>query len=295
MRPNFTHEGPMARINIDDLFWKRTTKLAIKLGDHTLAVGQALTFMREAQDAYKEGKLVTKEIMEREGLSEHLIGIFAVAIDFGFQYIDADEEFGWLLKRKASGQRGGIKSGEVRRAYDVDIPIDENYGGAQEIGTDNDFNNLERSKTKQTQANPSKTNPLPLTLTKNYNSKSELDSTSTVPLQRPRGGAKFNALSLKEVLETLGQEKFLAWLDLYDDQREFVERELKKAWQYYHLDNPSKKPKSKRGWSQALSSWLERGWSDRAKGVKGRFESKVEANDRKSMEMLAEIRNGGLK
>lgn len=57
------------------------------------------------------------------------------------------------------------------------------------------------------------------------------------------------------------------WTTLYKDPQ-FVERELIKALNYYDA-NPRKKPKSKRGWTQAANGWLERAWDWRAKNTKG--------------------------
>jgi hypothetical protein len=48
------------------------------------------------------------------------------------------------------------------------------------------------------------------------------------------------------------------WMALYNDS-EFLKRETMKAFNWYE-NNPKKKPKTARGWVQALSSWFERGW-----------------------------------
>lgn len=74
--------------------------------------------------------------------------------------------------------------------------------------------------------------------------------------------------SVEELLAHLPTETLKRWTELYPD-KEFLQRETKKAFGYYCHDNPRKKPASRRGWSQALSSWLERGWSKSAKFTKG--------------------------
>jgi hypothetical protein len=94
--------------------------------------------------------------------------------------------------------------------------------------------------------------------------------TSTVP---ERSGPmaspeKLNLFSPKEILEAIPAENKSRWFALYEQDADFIQRELIKAIGYY-FDNPKKKPKSARGWLTALSSWLERGWSYRAKGIKG--------------------------
>jgi hypothetical protein len=48
------------------------------------------------------------------------------------------------------------------------------------------------------------------------------------------------------------------WSALYQDP-DFLQRELLKAFNWYE-NNPKKKPKTVRGWIQAMSSWFERGW-----------------------------------
>lgn len=57
------------------------------------------------------------------------------------------------------------------------------------------------------------------------------------------------------------------WVKLYTDVG-WIQSELLRAKLYYR-DNPRKEPKSDRGWSQALTSWLGRGWSFRARSLPG--------------------------
>ena len=113
------------------------------------------------------------------------------------------------------------------------------------------------------------------------------------PEQPASQPSKFDAENLDEVLSSLGEEKANAWRELYNHDEEFILRELRKAWQYYALDNPSKKPKSRRGWSQCLSSWLERGWSYRSKTIAGQ-QTKTQARNTKSREVLQMIEDGEL-
>lgn len=58
------------------------------------------------------------------------------------------------------------------------------------------------------------------------------------------------------------------WVGLYGD-KDFLQREAIKAFGYYS-DNPRKKPKSVRGWCNALSSWFERAWAWRARQTSGK-------------------------
>lgn len=56
------------------------------------------------------------------------------------------------------------------------------------------------------------------------------------------------------------------WLALYNGDEEFLRREAIKAFGYYE-NNPRKKPKTLRGWTQALSSWFERGWKSHVRSL----------------------------
>lgn len=53
------------------------------------------------------------------------------------------------------------------------------------------------------------------------------------------------------------------WLELYPDQ-EFIKREMLKAKNWCEI-NPIKKPRTEKGWSRFLSSWLEKGWVNHIK------------------------------
>lgn len=70
-----------------------------------------------------------------------------------------------------------------------------------------------------------------------------------------------------DLLKIISEKTQKTWATLYADP-EFISRELIKAFSYYD-NNPRKKPKSKRGWTAAINSWLERGWSWRAKSTQG--------------------------
>lgn len=70
---------------------------------------------------------------------------------------------------------------------------------------------------------------------------------------------------LKSLLEVVGEKNKTSWAEIYPDA-EFIRRELLKALLYYE-NNPRKKPKSKRGWTQAMNSWLARGWSWHVKTI----------------------------
>lgn len=65
-----------------------------------------------------------------------------------------------------------------------------------------------------------------------------------------------------EIFNAIGQNTKERWARLYP--KDYLEREFIKCVGYY-FDNGRKRPKSVKGWSQAISSWLERGWKNFAK------------------------------
>lgn len=90
----------------------------------------------------------------------------------------------------------------------------------------------------------------------------------------------------EEILGGVPQKNLARWLSVYDNDEEFVRRELIRAVGWY-FDNPRKKPKSKRGWLAALNSWLERAWGFRSKNIRGNTQQPKIENLVKSTENLA--------
>lgn len=78
--------------------------------------------------------------------------------------------------------------------------------------------------------------------------------------------------SPESLIKLIPQETRDRWLALYGDDG-FLKRELIKAHGYYVTDNPTKCPKSIRGWCTALSSWFERAWTWRAKNTQGQSQN----------------------
>jgi hypothetical protein len=224
----------MARINIDDDFWVLTARLGAVLGDQHRATGMALSFKNLAQNKFKDGRVITKAEMQMYDFDLRMVGICAVEVESGYQWWNAEEEFNWLKKRAVSGKSGGIASGAARGR---------------------DFNDLQRSKTKQNEANSSKTNPLTLSLPleENNNSFHELSPLA----EKPRSGKEtFSINDGAEFYSKLSQFKS-GWLKLYS--AEFCERELDKILLWLQA-NPKKNRKTLRGWHQFVSGWFDRGW-----------------------------------
>ncbi len=125
--------------------------------------------------------------------------------------------------------------------------------------------------------------------TKNKIEDKELDkdnTTTAVAKIAPAAPAKFNAKSNDEVLSRIPQETKARWLELYNRDTDFIQRELIKAIGYY-FENADKKPKSLKGWLRALSTWLERSWDWRAKNTKG------EKSEAQTHEDMMNIIKGG--
>lgn len=194
--------GYLARINIDDQFWRDILKVSMKIGNHDVAVGQAVRFIDIAQLRYKSGRIITESEFEREGFHLALEGVFAERVEGGWMAVGADKNFSWLRVKVENGRKGGVKSGESRR---------------------NEINNLGRSKTKQTkrteanEANSSDLNPLPLPLkgSKDPFLETVPDSSVTPPVTAPDSVERLASLwnehvsSLPKVKSTVGKRRSL--------------------------------------------------------------------------------------
>lgn len=104
--------------------------------------------------------------------------------------------------------------------------------------------------------------------------RNELENTNVFSSAEPITGTpqrrkptRSDFLSVNDMAMNLPKHTTERWISLYPDS-EFLKREIIKAFGYYQ-DNARKKPKSVRGWCQALSSWLERAWSKSARFTKG--------------------------
>ncbi len=82
-----------------------------------------------------------------------------------------------------------------------------------------------------------------------------------------RQSSRFDALNIQDVLFRVPVPTQERWIALYPDS-EWMKRTLIRAIGWY-MDNGNKKPKSVKGWCQALSSWLERDWVKHARFEKG--------------------------
>jgi len=91
------------------------------------------------------------------------------------------------------------------------------------------------------------------------NIKTQLPVLQSKPVLQNASATKlFSPKNQFELIDAVPPDQLALWDALYTD-REFLERETIKAFQYYK-NNPKKTPKTIRGWRAALSSWFERGW-----------------------------------
>ena len=112
------------------------------------------------------------------------------------------------------------------------------------------------------------------TATATEQNRTEQDTTTTVVDKSTRVVAVvdrraqvFEPRDESELVCGLSEKTRRRWAALYHDEV-FCQREIIKAFGYYE-NNPRKKPKTVRGWTQALSSWLERSWTAHVRSIPG--------------------------
>lgn len=156
----------MARLNIEEQFWVEIAK--VNRGKRSLfeIVGATVTLFRFAQERFRQGRIVSFEDVEREGFPESVMEVFAKKVEGGYQVYGSKKHFGWLETRAEAGSKGGLASGEKRRAISESNKI-------------NDLTEANPSKPKQTQANE------PYISISSSNSISENTNTITPPAAAP--------------------------------------------------------------------------------------------------------------
>jgi hypothetical protein len=104
----------MPRINVEDWFWMDVMKVAVKVGDIDKASGNALRFIKFAQERYRADKTISEKDFQDEGFLEALIPVFAKRTDTGIIAVGAEKHFQWLTKKKEAGRKGAKKTNEKR-------------------------------------------------------------------------------------------------------------------------------------------------------------------------------------
>ncbi len=141
----------MARINIEDSFWIDIMGVVAKLGDQDRAIGQALRFIKFAQEKHRNGCLITEAEFEENGFSTALFGSFAKIIrskaeaeSSTIEAKGAEKHFTWLDAKIEAGRRGGLSKSEAKTKH-----LKQNRTEAKPKQTE--------AKPKQTEAKASKT------------------------------------------------------------------------------------------------------------------------------------------
>lgn len=106
----------MARLNIEDQFWIDVMSLVAKFGDQDKAIGQAVRFLRFAQEMHRKGRSVTIEEFRRNGFDEALLGVFAEAKPSGIEAKGSEKHFSWLNQKVEAGKRGGASKSPAKLA-----------------------------------------------------------------------------------------------------------------------------------------------------------------------------------
>ncbi len=106
----------MARINIEDSFWISILDVAVKSGNVDSAIGNAIRFIRMAQEKYKHGIYITEQEFKDAGFSDSLFPSIACRTSQGIQAVGADEHFGWLRSKVENGRKGGKSKSPAKTA-----------------------------------------------------------------------------------------------------------------------------------------------------------------------------------
>lgn len=96
----------MARINIEDQFWKDIIEVAARMGDSDRAVGQALKLIQLGQERFKAGRPILVAEFDAK-FSRDLIPEFARIDGDRVIVAGAGKHFAWLRKKSEAGKIGG--------------------------------------------------------------------------------------------------------------------------------------------------------------------------------------------
>jgi hypothetical protein len=119
-------------------------------------------------------------------------------------------------------------------------------------------------RARHTRAKNAAPNGIDIDTDKEEDKDTELSAEGKKP-STPKQPKWVNPKTFEELKSQIPVDKYSHWTALYGDE-EFIARELLKAFSYFVIDHPEKQSKSRSGWMQRLSSWLERSWEKKAKG-----------------------------
>lgn len=107
--------GILAGIDLDAQFFKDVSDIAGIVGDPDKVLARAVRFIQLAQERYADGKIITITEFKARGFLPEFIGIMAEMVDDNsVMATRAEEQFGWLRKRREAAVKGGIASGKAR-------------------------------------------------------------------------------------------------------------------------------------------------------------------------------------
>jgi len=216
------------------------------MGDADRATGMALRFLRFAQIKHKAGKYITEKEFQNLGFDAALFPAFATLRDDGLiECVGAEKLFGWLRSRVENGKKGGKASAAARTSHS---------------------NNLGPSEPK---ANTPEPEPSP-SPSPSSSVEEGVPSSSTV-VEKPRpprpkiSSELFDPKTPEDFMGKIPESTLERWAELYPDEI-FVRRETLKALSWTE-SNPKRRPRNVRGWTQFLSNWFDRGWSNFRKTI----------------------------
>lgn len=237
----------MARISIDDSLFKdeRFFELTTKLGSMEAALGAVVKLWIVAQEFWKKDHgLISKQTWKKKRLKDELIAVgLAIETDAGIYAAGSKKNFAWLVQRVSAGK----KSGSSRRSKNKDLQMN---------GTERDRTSVERERTVVEPSSSSSSS------SKKENIRMVDDAKASPP--RPPASPLFKMQSEEHFFETMPKDVLDRWDALYES--DYVEREVSKILNWLSA-NPKKNHRTTKGWTQFVSSWLERGWNDHLKRI----------------------------
>lgn len=72
---------------------------------------------------------------------------------------------------------------------------------------------------------------------------------------------------VQDLIALLPDQTRQNWRDLYAGDKDFVNRQLIRCWQYYAIDQSHRRPQKISGWSRAINTWLEKEWISHSRTV----------------------------
>lgn len=71
--------------------------------------------------------------------------------------------------------------------------------------------------------------------------------------------------NLQDFLAIFDHLTYAHWLSIYQNDQDWINRELEKCYGYFYVQKTGKPSSSVKGWKSRASSWLERGWNSFSK------------------------------